>query len=199
MQNTISAEDVKYIRKQLKETQADFAQRFGVSRESIVKYENGAIIPESKQVMFRLLLEDVRRDDTSKNLVPFYDVGFEKDNLVLEQTVLLRPNYVMDIPEFSGCTAFRTYSDSMESKIKTGSILFGTRLTEWREHLEYGQIYGIVCNDGRKYLKYIRLDAANANDNFLLQSENPKYDDFSLPKNVIASVWLIHGWLHKQI
>ncbi len=32
----------------------------------------------------------------------------------------------MDIPEFAGCTAFRTYNNSMERLIKSGDILFGT-------------------------------------------------------------------------
>ncbi|RZJ71467.1 helix-turn-helix domain-containing protein [Flavobacterium sp.] len=198
MQQDISAEDVKFIRKKLKETQAEFAQRIGITRESIVKYEKGSIIPESRQVMLRQLLDEVTETEEKKTLVPYFNSEFADDNLVSEKIQSLRPDYFMDIPEFAGCTAFRTYSDSMESKIKSGSILFGTNIANWRQHLEYGQIYGIVCEDGRKYLKYIRRDPENPFSNFLLQSENPTYDDFSIPKDVISSIWLINGWLNKQ-
>lgn len=95
----------------------------------------------------------------SKNdkLVPFYDIDFAAGNaLTLVDNTQVTPDYYMDVPEFSGCTAFRAYSDSMEKLIKSGSILFGTKVEEWQIHLEYGQIYGIICTDGRRYLKYIK-------------------------------------------
>lgn len=206
MNSEINAEKIKYIREQLGETQAQFAKRIGIARESVINYEKGSPIPDSKKPMLLDLLHKVQHPQNaqhsksaSQSLVPYYNVDFvDGYDMVLEHSEGLKPDYFMDIPEFSGCTAFRAYSDSMESKIKSGSILFGTKVHEWREHLEYGQIYGIVCDDGRKYLKYIRRESHNPDDYFLLQSENERYDDFSLPKNVIRSVWLIHGWLNKR-
>jgi hypothetical protein len=50
----------------------------------------------------------------------------------------------------------------MEGLIKSGSILFGTKVERWLEHLEYGQVYGIICDDGRKYLKYIKRYRENS-------------------------------------
>lgn len=106
----------------------------------------------------------------------------------------------MDIPEFSGCTAFRTYSNSMEKLIKSGDILFATKVADWQSHLEYGQIYNIVCTDGRKYLKYIRRSKTNDRTKFLLRSENSEaYDDFEIEKSKIKAVWLIHGWVTGRI
>lgn len=132
-------------------------------------------------------------------LVPFYDIDFAAGNdLVLVDNNKVTPDYYMDVPEFSGCTAFKAYSDSMENLIKSGNILFGTKVEEWHLHLEYGQIYGIICNDGRRYLKYIRKFIENPKEYFLLKSENPNYDDFEIPKVAIRSIWLIHGWLNKR-
>lgn len=132
-------------------------------------------------------------------LVPFYDIDFSAgaDISTIDNTQV-QPDYYMDVPEFSGCTAFRAYSDSMEKLIKSGSILFGTKVDEWNIHLEYGQIYGIICRDGRRYLKYIRRHLENPKELFLLKSENQMYDDFDIPKTAIRSVWLIHGWLNKR-
>ena len=140
--------------------------------------------------------------DKKKNLdllVPFYDIDFSAGNsiMTIDDNKAI-PDYYMDVPEFAGCKAFRAYSDSMETLIKSGNILFGTKVEEWNLHLEYGQIYGIICNDGRRYLKYIRKFIENPKEYFLLKSENDNYDDFEIPKKVIRSVWLIHGWINKR-
>lgn len=134
----------------------------------------------------------------SSSLIPYYDLDFAAGNdLVLVENDKVTPDYYMDVPEFYGCTAFRAYSNSMEKLIKSGSILFGTKVEEWELHLEYGQIYGIICNDGRRYLKYIRKFKDNPKEFLLLKSENSNYDDFDIPKKSIRSIWLIHGWLNK--
>lgn len=134
----------------------------------------------------------------SSELVPYYDVDFAAGgDIQTFEDGRITPAYYMDVPEFSGCTAFRAYSDSMEKLIKSGSILFGTKIEAWLEHLEYGQIYGIVCTDGRRYLKYIRK-AKKHSSHFLLRSENKEYDDFDIPKKAIRNVWLVHGWLNKR-
>lgn len=131
-------------------------------------------------------------------LIPFYNADFMAGNAEMYyDDGTIYPEYYMDVPEFSGCTAFRAYSDSMETRIKSGNILFGTKLEDWSSHLEYGQIYGITCTDGRRYLKYIRK-ADNEEKFFLLKSENPNYDDFILPKSKIKNIWLIEGWLDKR-
>jgi len=137
---------------------------------------------------------------TSSNLIPFWDIDFIAGNAF--DTVDIKrskPDYYMDIPDFRGCTAFRAYSDSMEGLIKSGSVLFGTKVENWTEHLEYGQIYGIVCQDGRKYLKYIKKYREDPHTYFLLESENKFYDEFEMPKEAIRSIWLIHGHLSKRI
>ena len=110
---------------------------------------------------------------------------------------MINASYTMDIPEFAGTTSFRSYGDSMEPIIKSGSIVFATKIEDWASHLEYGQIYGIVCQDNRRYLKYIRK-SKKENSHFLLKSENEFYDDFEIPKEKIKNVWLIHGWLNKR-
>ena len=136
----------------------------------------------------------------STDLIPYYDKDFIAGTVfeTVESQISV-PDYYMDVPEFRGCTAFRAYSDSMEGIIKSGSVLFGTKVEEWREYLEYGQIYGIVCEDGRRFLKYIRRYMEAPKEFFLLQSENKFYDDFEMPKNRIRSIWLIHGHLNKRV
>lgn len=131
-------------------------------------------------------------------LIPYYEVDFMAGTgIEFYEDSTITPAYFMDIPEFRGCTAFRAYSDSMEELIKSGNILFGTRLDDWQSHLEYGQIYGITMTDNRRYLKFIRK-SNSPNDKFLLKSKNSQYDDFDIPKNKIKNIWLIEGWLNRR-
>lgn len=134
-----------------------------------------------------------------KDLVPYYGVDFTAGTAVAtfdDQTI--QPEYYMDIPDFRGCKAFRAYSDSMEPLIKSGSILFGTKLVD-PMCIEYGQVYGIILNDGRRMLKYIRRHPKDPENMFLLSSENKMYDDIDVPKSSVKSLWLIHGHLSKRI
>lgn len=129
--------------------------------------------------------------------IQYYDVDFAAGRGIdiLESG---RPTYEMVIPGFVGCKAFNVYGDSMESLIKGGSIAFGRKLDHWHEYLEYGQIYGVVMNDGTRFLKYIRKSEDEKNK-FLLRSENQNYDDFEIPKKRIHNVWLIEGWMLKRV
>lgn len=134
------------------------------------------------------------------NTVNFYDVDFAAGDVTFYEDIsAIKPAYTMDIPEFNGCTAFRVFGDSMEPSIVSGSIVFAVKVDKWQDHLEYGQIYGIVMKDKRKYLKYIRSSKENKKTHFLLKSENHElYDDFEIPKDLIRSIWLIHGWINKR-
>lgn len=128
--------------------------------------------------------------------VAYYDVDFTAGEGFASMVSEHRPTYNMDIPGFGGCIAFNVYGDSMEPRLKSGSVVFGRKIEEWREHLEYGQVYGIVMKDERRYLKYIRK-AENHKTEFLLRSENTCYDDFEIPKKSIHNIWLIEGWMLK--
>jgi phage repressor protein C with HTH and peptisase S24 domain len=143
----------------------------------------------------------IKRKLNKSSLIKFYDLDFAAGDIEFyEDNFTVQPTYTMDIPEFNGCTAFRTYNNSMEKLIYSGDILFGTKEDGWQDGLEYGQIYGIVCHNRRKYLKYIRKDINRADTHFLLRSENStEYDDFSISKDKIKSLWLIHGWLKKRV
>ena len=129
--------------------------------------------------------------------VPYYDFDFMAgDSVEFYNDSTERPSYTMRIPGFAGCISFPSYGDSMEKLIRRGSILFGRKLEDWHSFLEFGQIYGIVMQDERRFLKYIRK-AADPKNRFLLRSENDKYDDFEIPIKKIKNIWLIEGWMLK--
>jgi len=149
---------------------------------------------EGEMLLVNNFLEELKPNYSN---IPFFDVDFDKvdiDNLNRNNA-----DFTMSIPDFNGCIAFRTYSDSMHNLFKNGDILFVTKIQDWESHLEYGQIYGIICKDNRRYLKYIRKSVNKDETHFLLKSENADFDDFLIPKSSIKSIWLIHGYMSKRI
>lgn len=175
-----------------------FANVYGMSYESLID-SDGIEVDEPEHDYTTAPNGKTDKKKKDGELIPFFEIDFAAGNaLTMLDNNKATPDYYMDVPEFAGCTAFRAYSDSMERLIKSGSILFGTKVEEWNVHLEFGQIYGIVCNDGRRYLKYIRKFKENPKEYFSLFSENSSYDDFEIPINAIRNIWLIHGWLNRR-
>lgn len=130
--------------------------------------------------------------------IPFYDIDFiAGDGVSAIDPANVAPSYTMKLPGFRGCMAFTAYSDSMEKIIKSGSILLGRKI-DWQDYLEYGQVYGIVMTDNRRFLKYIRKWEPSPSTHYLLCSENPAYESFEIPKSKIHNIWLIEGWMQKR-
>lgn len=192
LQSMFKAKDIKVgvLQKLADAIEKDISYFFEPLDAPIINKEN----PLSKSVQ-----KHTNYKPTSE-LIPMYNVDFIAGTAFdAVENPTSKPDYYMDIPDFRGCTAFKAYSDSMEGLIKSGSILFGTKVERWNEFLEYGQIYGIVCEDGRKFLKYIKRYKDAPKEYFLLASENDFYEDFEMPKKFIRSIWLVHGHLTKRV
>lgn len=135
--------------------------------------------------------------DNKNHLVPYYDVDIVAGTRELyDDNPNNIPAYYMDVPEFSGCKAFRVYADSMQPLIDAGSIMFCRPVHNWQDFLEFGQIYAVEVNDNRRFIKQIRRSTNKSH--FLMRSHNPEYDDFEVPKTHIRNIWLIEGWMRKK-
>jgi len=195
----MTGKEAKEIRELYGETQEVFAKRLSRSRKTINSYEKMGNIPEKEVPGYVKLRDALINSDTHDvtifeqgDRIPFYE-NFEADGASGHADNI--PAYYLDMPEFRGTVSFIINTRCMEKKIVPGSRLFGTKI-DWEKHIEFGKIYGIVCNDGRKYLKYIRRHPVSG-DLFLLKNENQDYDDMDLPKGEIRSIWLIHGFATK--
>ena len=148
-----------------------------------------------QEIQLNPLLKKAR--GTGSENVKYYDQDFAAGKSVaFYEDNVEAPAYEMNIPAFSGCIAFNVFGDSMEKIIRSGSIVFGRKVDDWSSFLEFGQIYGIVMKDERRFLKYIRK--SENPKNFLLKSENEHYDDFEIPSSKIHNLWLIEGWMLKR-
>lgn len=136
--------------------------------------------------------------EKQSQLIPYYDVDFAAGAVEMYNDPA-QVSYYLDVPEFNGCTAFKVYGDSMYPKIANGTMVFAKKLDSWHEHIEYGRIYGVVCKDGQKFIKYLRKNKTDPKNSFLLASENENYDDFEMKLTKIHNIWMIHGWVVKVV
>ena len=63
----MNALDIKENRKKLGLTQAELAERVGVSLKTISNYENGEVIPESKKALLLKILSSNKVDKTEES------------------------------------------------------------------------------------------------------------------------------------
>lgn len=67
--------DVKKIRETLGLTQEELGQKIGVSRNTIINYEKGGVIPESKRTILNNLIDD-KQTLFNSDAKPIVDVNF---------------------------------------------------------------------------------------------------------------------------
>lgn len=66
-------EIIKYLRQLNSFTQEEAAEKLGITRQSYIKYENGAVVPSEKMVEKMAALYDVSVEFIHENKVP--DIG----------------------------------------------------------------------------------------------------------------------------
>lgn len=82
----MNALEIKKRRKELGLTQEDLAKKLGVSLKTISNYENGEVIPDSKQA----LLLDILSNNTLKEPIPVYKksgISFEEKIKQVEEKI----------------------------------------------------------------------------------------------------------------
>ena len=87
---------IKEIRKKLQLTQNDLAKKLGVSRQTVVNYENGAIIPESKKELLYNILQINTQDANEPELVYVDISGFDKKINSINEEIQTRKNIIKE-------------------------------------------------------------------------------------------------------
>lgn len=100
------------------------------------------------------------------------------------------------IPGFSESTmAVKAYGDSMAPEINSGDIVL---LSAWKEsYIEWGRKYLIVTAEGHRAIKILQ---PHPDDDGLISchSVNRQYSPFSVPRNEIIRLFLVHGSIRKE-
>lgn len=145
-----------------------------------------------------MLKSDEITDFKDYRLVPVYnlDVVGGVNNSVVDTS-----EYIVDHIPFKNAReddiSVHVTNNSMYPIYPPGCFIQIRKIEDWRDYLEYGQVYVIELNDGRRLLKQIRK---NRDKNcFTFISFNEEYDETEIRINFIRSIWLVLAKYQKSV
>lgn len=212
----MDATEIRNIRKAGGLTQKQFAEKVGVSGNTIINWERGDKIPLSKlpiigSVLDAIAIEIKKRSESAEavnepkpnytkleeGLTPtgYYlpnvssAAGMDKQmiNDDLERIPVYLPNWDKGI-EF-----INVYGDSMYPKFCSGEVI-GIKEVEL-EFINYGFAYVVILRDGQVLLKFIKKGSDK--DHINLESENKFYEPKEYHLKNIKRVFIIKGVITK--
>lgn len=196
--------EIKKRRKKLGLTQPELAKKLGVSVNTIVNYENGRKIPESKISILKLVLDTPLNKQESEisspeiktvPLIPLYGAKSVKEDAA-------GMTDIGDLLRDSKC-AMRIYGDSMAPNFPSGSIVGLTEVTDGV--ISPGDVYVIETIDNR-YVKRI-YEAGDGlecySDNIRKFIDGPRkgkyqYETFIIPKESVVKMYRVVGLINRS-
>lgn len=187
----MSTLDIRKIRKSLKLTQSELAQRLSVHYKTIQNWEKGGTIPESKKIIIRNL------DIFDKNPAHFSDNLKPGKEIVREETPLLpfsaRPleinqshfqqfgdSYERVLSPVKGADFATVLSDDgLGPEFPDGSIVFFKHIDP-ELFIEWGKVHAISTKNG---LIIKRLSPGSQPGSLLCSCSDPQFNPFEIPRN----------------
>ena len=219
------SENLKYLRQRSQLTQQDLAEKLGLKRSHIGAYEEGRATPKIATLIqiisyFDLTLDQLIRDDLSKEnhanvpsigglkILPIV-VDAENEELIPIVPVkasagylngFADPEYIgqlpafnMPVPELSPGKTYRVFQlkgDSM-LPVHPGAYMF-CQFVESLDELRDGQTYVLITKEeGLVYKRVYR----QGDSRFLLKSDNPEYEAYSVDAKDLLEIWKADGVL----
>ncbi len=196
--------DVKEIRKNLRLTQQEFAEKLGVSRNTVLNYEKGETIPHSKSIILHTMLsksklenlqEIVRKRDPMKSipLIPIEAMaGFGGG----EMQIMEYDSERFVIPTFKGADfLIQVKGSSMYPKYSSGDIVACKKLMRDDIFFQWNKVYVIDTEQGA-LIK--RIDVGPDDDHVMIVSDNDKYKPFKLLKTKINAISIVMGVIRLE-
>jgi phage repressor protein C with HTH and peptisase S24 domain len=213
--------DVKEIRKNLGLTQQEFADKLGVSRNTILNYERGETIPSSKSIILHTMLTESKIGDV--NNVKTKQIIIEKELAILNtnKPVVGIPLLPFDafagigdgsiqgvnfdtieeryvVPLFDGIKIdfmIPVRGSSMYPKYSSGDVV-ACRLIKELLFVQWNKVYIIDSISQGVIMK--RLLKAEDIDHIICRSDNKEYSDFLVPRKDIRSIALVVGVIRLE-
>lgn len=209
----MNAEILKTKRKELGLTQDELAKRIGVTRKTINNYENGGLIPESKETLLDLIFLNEKPNVTKPgnisddgNLIPLYDdVSTFGSNVETELTPVSNPTEYIDAGTWFGKTkitaAIRHYGESMV-EYPNGCILALKEILDF-DNVVYGRNY-VIETDEIRVTKRIQSNSdiayvtAYSTNTDTYPDGKQIHEPFHIKKKKIRRISLVIGRIVKE-
>lgn len=198
--------DIKKYRKENGLTQEALAMKLGVTKRTIINYEKGELIPDSKVKLFHHLMTDENANlllepaETYGKGVPFYDLEFTASFFEVENNQTSVPSSYISHPFFKGCDyVVRASGQSMAKVICHGDAIGLIKVENWRQFFPFGEIYAIVTNDGFRMIKVVTAGENNETFTLISKPTDSKKDEFppqQIKKNTILHLFKVQASSH---
>ncbi len=206
--------DVKKIRKDLGLTQQDFADKLGVSRNTVLNYERGETIPQSKSIILNIMMSEAEFGKKFNNL-PDAEAQIENNAKKEVKEVPLIPIDALagfgageftimshdiveyyKIPEFSNADfLIPVKGSSMQPKYYGGDIL-ACKFIHSFSFFQYGVPHIITIKDTGTVVK--RISKGFEAHQLVLISDNEKYQPFTITTDDIVNIAIVIGVIRVE-
>ena len=192
--------DIKKIRKSLKLTQTELAEKLGVHYKTIQNWEKGGVIPESKKILLRnlgLIRTDVDGTDDYDEHTLAHDKMVTYISPAAHLTCLLpftarateispahirehSPNYERIASPVKGADFATVLSDDgLGPEFPDGAVVFFKHIDP-DLFIEWGKVHAISTKNG---LIIKRLNPGTEPDTLLCSGADPLFIPFEIPRN----------------
>lgn len=195
---------LKFFITENKMSETEMAKLAGINRNDFYYYYAKKLIPLSGWE--RLKKANIERD----KVIDYHNNNFKQ---VIEQNEILftaAPVYNLDfnsmpatlMPEegalgyinfnvFKNCKAFvKITGKSMEPELRPGDMI-GLEPQQDHKIIEYGNVFGIITKSSQHLIRIIRKGLNE--EEIILKSFNSDYDDITINKSDIQSLFKVHG------
>ena len=221
------SQNIKYLRKSKKWTQQQLADKLQIKRALVGSYEEGRATPKITVIQQLSNLSELSVDDLLGTDLEKHPVAAKASNLQVLPVVvntnneelipivpvkasagylngLADPEYIeslprfsMPIPELSKERTYRVFQIKGDSMLPVapGSYIFCEFVAE-RDAIKDGQTYILITSeDGLVYKRVFQ----NEQNQFLLKSDNPEYEPYSIETTNILEIWKAKGILSFEL
>ena len=184
-------ENIALIRRELGLTQTELAEKLGVHRRTIQEWEKGGVIPETKKMFIKNMLNEMHnnvqeeKEEDTRPVIPSHLAagsltGFA--DAVKSYDCEMHP-VIRNFPSYDYTMVVK--GDSMEPKFEGGDEI---AIKKVESFIEWGKPYVLDTRDGA-VLKRLYDDG----DSLRCVSYNDEYPDFSVLKSDIFDIYKVVG------
>lgn len=200
--------ELKNIRKKMKLTQKELADRLGFSLSSVQKWETGVreiddftaeeIIKLSQTITSVNENKNIVTLDTKKG-VPYYDIdyagGWSSDELFSDQL----PSFYITSPDFEKAEfACNLIGQSISRRIPHRAVIGLRQINDWETYFPTNEVYAVLMKNDLRTVKIVKR---SNREGFLTLIPDPLpeynqtvYENEEVPVNFIAKMFQIVAW-----
>jgi transcriptional regulator with XRE-family HTH domain len=201
--NTLTNEELTRLRKDLRLTQDQMAEKLGITRSYLNRLESGkTMISDNVLLRINSLFASAPKKE-SGYLIPYFDIDATATPMEIFNEDTNIPSTSIDLPGFAGCDfAINVSGHALYPAIESGSMIICKKITD-KSIILYGEIYFIVTKDYRfvrrlkKSSKKGYVLCAADNHNGRNSSAGLTYESVEIPVDKIIHLYIVKGAIKR--